>query len=38
MLGKIKIFNIASLDLKNENDLDEGIELLKGVKLKLKGK
>lgn len=37
MIGKIKIFNITKLEIKDYKDLDKGIELLKGVKLKLKG-
>ena len=37
MIGKIKIFGIASLDIKRIEDIDEGIDLLKGCKLKFKG-
>ena len=37
MIGKINIFNIAKLKINNTEDIDEGIKLLKGVKLKLKG-
>lgn len=37
MIGKVKIFNIANMDLNNADDIDKGIELLKGVRLKLRG-
>lgn len=37
MIGKIKIFSIGNMNLDKSEDLDKGIEFLKGVKLKLKG-
>lgn len=37
MIGKIKIFNIGKIDIEDADGIDEGIQFLKGVKLKLKG-